>query len=299
MAQIPFKQKHTFEYGVIEEVAPMVRRLTARNPSAFTFHGTGTYIIGRGKVAVIDPGPDLNEHVDALIAGLEGEEITHLLVTHTHQDHSPACRPVQSHCGAPTYGYGPHGSGKWERGVQVEEGGDMEFQPDETVRHGDVIEGDGWSMECVFTPGHTSNHICFRLREQQALFSGDHVMGWSTSIISPPDGDMADYMNSLELLLERDDQVYWPTHGACIENPKPFVRGFIGHRRLRERQVLDCLADGVDTIAAMVPQMYKGTARHLYPAASRSVFAAIIYLVQQGKVVCDGELAVGARYALK
>ena len=213
---VPFNREYEFEYGTIQQIAPMIRRVVANNPGPFTFHGTGTYIIGQGKLAIIDPGPDLPAHVDSVLKGLDGEEISHLLVTQTHNDHSPACRPVQAATGAPSYGFGPHGSGKAEQGVQVEEGGDRNFSPDVTVRHGDVIEGEGWSFECVYTPGHTSNHLCFQLREQKALFCGDHVMGWNTTIVSPPDGDMTDYIASLDLLLERDDVIYYPTHGSPI-----------------------------------------------------------------------------------
>jgi len=174
----------------------------------------------------------------------------------------------------------------------------MEFTPDVTVRHGDIIEGDGWSVECVYTPGHTSNHICFAHREDKALLSGDHVMGWSTSIVSPPDGDMGDYMRSLELLLERDDEIYWPTHGGPITNPKQFVRAFIVHRRLREAQVRRCIEDGIDTITNMVPTMYKGLDERLFPAAARSVLATIIYMVERGDLTTDTEQGIDAKYTL-
>ena len=297
-AAIPFRRDMDFEYGVIEDVAPMIRRIIARNPGPFTFHGTGTYIVGRGRVAVIDPGPDLADHVAAMVEGLRGEEITHILVTHTHRDHSPACRPLQRAKGGTTYGYGPHGGGKIDAGFQVEEGGDMDFAPDVRVGHGEVIEGDGWSFDCVHTPGHTSNHVCFALREERVLFSGDHVMGWSTTVISPPDGDMTDYMASLGLLLQRDDARYWPTHGLSIDDPKPFVRAFIAHREQREAQVLACLAGGLDTIQAMVPEIYNDISEALLPAAARSLFATVIHLVGGGKVVCEGALSVNARYAL-
>ncbi len=295
---IPFKRDLQFEYGKVAQLTPLIRRVIANNPSNFTFHGTGTYIIGHGKVAVIDPGPDLNAHVTAILNGLKGEEVTHILVTHTHTDHSPACKPLKAATGAKTYGYGPHGIGKFERGVKVEAGGDMDFVPDVTVKGGDLIAGDGWSLECVFTPGHTSNHICFQLREEKALFSGDHVMGWSTSVIAPPDGDMEDYIASLKLLLERDDRIYWPTHGTCIDDPKPFVRAFLAHREEREAQILACLANGIDQIETMVPGMYQGIPKSLYPAAARSVFAAMIYLVKKGKVGCGEELSLSAKYRL-
>jgi len=282
-----FNRKHDFTYGELESVAPGLRRITARNPSMFTFHGTGTYVIGEGSVAVVDPGPLLPAHIDALVEGLKGESISHVLVTHTHQDHSPACRLLRQFSNAPTYGYGPHGQGKFERGVMIEEGGDMDFVPDVTIRDGDVIEGDGWTVDCVYTPGHTSNHVCFGWREQKALLSGDHVMGWSTSIVSPPDGDMGDYMRSLEKLLDRDDQVYWPTHGAPIHKPRAYVRGFIAHRRLREQQILDRVAAGQHTIAEMVPGMYASIDPVLFPAAARSVFATTILLVEEGRLSID------------
>ena len=297
---IPFNHELNFEYGKLEQVSPLIRRVIAHNPSHFTFYGTGTYIIGHGKVAVVDPGPDLSEHVTAILDGLAvaGEEVTHILVTHTHMDHSPACKPLKEATGAPTYGYGPHGVGKFEQGVKVEAGGDMEFAPDIRIKHGDIIEGQDWSVECVFTPGHTSNHMCFQLREEKALFSGDHVMGWSTSVISPPDGDMESYMDSLDLLLQRDDEIFWPTHGTCIDAPKPFVAAFIAHRKEREAQILQSLGQGLHNIEAMVPAMYKDIDDRLYPAAARSVFAAMIYLVKKNKVRCEGELALAARYQL-
>ena len=235
---ITFDHDYPFEYAIVQTPLPWLRRVVARNPGPFTFKGTGTFIIGHGNVAIIDPGPDIAEHIDALLNAVRGETVTHLLVTHTHRDHSPASAAIKGATGAPTYAYGAHGAGALERGVQVEEGGDMDFEPDFVMRHGDVIEGAGFNMECVFTPGHTSNHMCFAHCEQQALFSGDHVMGWSTTIVSPPDGDMADYMASLDLLLEREDKLYLPTHGPAISKPQPFVRAYKAHRQIREQQIL-------------------------------------------------------------
>ncbi|MEM7253842.1 MAG: MBL fold metallo-hydrolase [Pseudomonadota bacterium] len=296
--EIPFKRELDFEYGRVDQVTPTVRRVIAENPSAFTLYGTGTYIVGQGKVAIIDPGPAIGAHADAVLDAVKGEEITHILITHTHNDHSPACRLLAPHTKAKTYAYGPHGAGKRARGVQVEEGGDMEFAPDVEVDHGDVIHGDGWSMECVYTPGHTSNHLCFALREENILFSGDHVMGWSTSIVSPPDGDMGDYMRSLELLLDREDARYWPTHGPAVEAPQDFVRSFIVHRKEREEQIRACLQDGVHRIEDMVPIMYKGLMPQLMPAAARSVYAAMVYMVERGDVVCSGKLQLDDEYRL-
>ena len=296
--RIPFRRELDFTYGEVAEVAPGIRRVVARNPSPFTLYGTGTYILGRGNVAVVDPGPADAAHITALLDGLQGESITHLLVTHTHMDHSPGCRLLQEHTDAKTYAFGPHGAGKLERGVPVEEGGDMEFEPDWRVRDGDVIHGDGWSVACVYTPGHTSNHMCYQLRGADALFTGDHVMGWSTSIISPPDGDMAAYLESLQCLLERDDRVYWPTHGPCIDDPKPLVSAFIAHRREREEQIVDCVTDGVAKIEHMVPLMYTDLPEFMHPAAARSVLAAAVHLVQRGVLVCDGDPDLDCEYQM-
>ena len=284
-----FNRTLEFEYGVLETVAPSVRRVIARNPGPFTFHGTGTYVVGHGRVAVIDPGPALDEHIEALVRGLRGETITHVLVTHTHRDHSPGCALLRPLMPAPTYGYGPHGSGRVRAGDEVEgveEGADFAFRPDVEVRDGDVIECDGFSFECVHTPGHTSNHVCYRLREERALFCGDHVMGWSTTIVSPPDGHMGTYITSLERLLDADDRAYWPTHGAPIHDPKPYVRALIGHRRLRARQVETCLRDGIDTIPGMVQRLYRDLPGRMHRAAARSVLSTIVHLIEQGEVVC-------------
>lgn len=295
---IPFRYEFDYEYGAPQQVTPLIRRVIAKNPGAFTFRGTGTYIVGQGNVAVIDPGPLLPDHIEALKDALKDETVTHILITHTHMDHSPAAAPLKAFWNAPTYGYGPHGAGKQEQGVQVEEGGDMDFEPDVAIRHGDVIQGDGWTMECVFTPGHTSNHMCFALKEEKALFTGDHVMGWSTSIVSPPDGDMTDYMTSLELLLARNDEIYWPTHGPCIEDPQAHVQAFIDHRLQREAQIIDCLEKGLTRIEKMVPVMYTELDEKMYGAAARSVLAAMLRLIDTGRVSCDGPPSVSAGFHL-
>jgi glyoxylase-like metal-dependent hydrolase (beta-lactamase superfamily II) len=253
-------------------------------------------VIGHGEVAVIDPGPALTEHVEALLSALAGERITHQLITHTHTDHSPAARLVKERTGATTYGFGPHAQGRYERGAKVEAGGDLDFVPDVVLAHADVIEGDGWSIECVHTPGHCSNHLCYGLRQEKALLTGDHVMGWSTSVISPPDGDMADYMCSLSLLLEREDRVFLPTHGRAITDPKPFVRAFIEHRQQRERQILGCLERGVQLIGDMVPHIYKDTPAFMHGAAARSVLAHLLHMIERGVVKSEGDPGLHARY---
>jgi glyoxylase-like metal-dependent hydrolase (beta-lactamase superfamily II) len=293
---IPFVREIAFEYGVVAELTPLIRRVVARNPSAFTFHGTGTYIVGRGEVAVIDPGPDLPEHLGALLAAVEGETVSHIVVTHTHTDHSPLSRALKAATGAPTFGFGPHGSGHGPDGPQVEEGGDMDFVPDVAVRHSQKIEGRGWTLEAVHTPGHTSNHLCFALPQERALFSGDHVMGWSTTVVSPPDGNMRAYMASLDLLLARDDAIYWPTHGPPIREPRRYVRALAGHRRAREAQILECLRAGKTCIPEMVEVMYAAVPRHLHGAAAHTVLAHLIHMVETGRAAADGPPNAGAKF---
>jgi glyoxylase-like metal-dependent hydrolase (beta-lactamase superfamily II) len=284
---IPYRRELSFAYGRADSVAPLVRRVIARNPSAFTFHGTGTYIVGRGRVAVIDPGPDMPEHVNALRAALAGETVTHILITHTHRDHSPAAAEFKALTGAPTLGFGPHPTRPG--GEEVEEGGDRLFVPDRRMNEGDVVAGPGWTIEAIHTPGHISNHLCFRLREAKALFSGDHVMGWSTTVVSPPDGNMAHYVASLNKLLARDDQVYYPTHGPPVPEPHGLVRAYIEHRREREEQILAGLRAGLTTIPALVARIYADVPRHLHGAAGRSVLAHLIDLEARGRVAAEGD----------
>jgi glyoxylase-like metal-dependent hydrolase (beta-lactamase superfamily II) len=296
MVEIPFRRELTFEYGRLETLSPLIRRVVARNPGPYTLHGTGTYVVGHGRVAVIDPGPALPEHIGALLRALGGETIEHILVTHTHVDHSPASGAIKQATGAPTHGFGPHAAGP---GPAVEEGGDRGFVPDRVLRDGDTVAGPGWHLTAVHTPGHTSNHLCFALEEERVLFSGDHVMGWSTSVIAPPDGNMRDYLRSLGKLLEREDSVYWPTHGPAIADPKPFVRAFIEHRREREAAILDRLVQGDREISQMVRAIYTGLPQVLHAAASRSVLAHLIELVAEGRVEAEGPPTLDARYRLK
>jgi glyoxylase-like metal-dependent hydrolase (beta-lactamase superfamily II) len=288
--EIPYRRDLAFEYGRLEPVAPGLRRIVARNPGPFTFKGTGTYVVGDGDVAVIDPGPDLPEHVAALLASLEGERITHILVTHTHRDHSPAAKAVKEATGAPTYGFGPHAGGK--RGeAGAEEGGDWDFVPDILVRDGDAIEGGAWRFEAVHTPGHTSNHLCFALPDSGILFSGDHVMGWSSTIVNPPKGNMRDYCASLRLLLARKDERYLPGHGPAIEEPMSYVRALLFHRELREGAILGALRNGKNTTPIeLMQRLYSQLDPTLRRAAERNVIAHLIKLASEGKVVQDGEV---------
>ncbi len=301
---IPFRREMEFNYGEVDQVTPLLRRVIANNPSAFTFSGTGTYIIGRGNVAVVDPGPMDDAHFEALVTALDGETVSHILITHTHHDHSPLAARLKALTGAKTYAYGPHGSGpaggaRASGDVRLDAGGDTDFHPDVTVDHGDVIEGRGWEAECVFTPGHTSNHMSFALARENTLLSGDHVMGWSTSVIAPPDGNMATYMASLQLLLDREEDIYWPTHGPAVEKPNRFVRAFITHRKMREAAIVQQLKNGLTTIPDIVRQIYSEVAPTLHPAAGMSVLAHMEHLVEQEKVETDGAPAINGSYRLR
>ena len=268
-------------YGVAEQVSPLIRRVVARNPGPFTFLGTGTYIVGRGWVAVIDPGPDLSDHVAALLAALAGEKVTHILITHTHIDHSPAAAALKAATGAPSLGFGPHGA----VGETGEAGADLAFRPDIRLADGDGVSGEGWSLTALHTPGHASNHLCFALAEEQALFSGDQVMGWSTTVVGPPDGDMAAYMASLDRLLARGDKIYWPTHGGPIRDPRAHVAELIAHRRARRATILEALSAGPSRPADIVVKVYRGLDPRLVEAAAESVRAHLIELAAAGLAV--------------
>lgn len=273
---------------MIEQPHPLVRRLLAPNPSAFTFTGTWTHVVGADAVAVIDPGPDVPAHVDALLAALAGERVAAIVCTHTHRDHSPASRALKAATGAPIIGCAPLTPA--DDGAAADESFDLDYAPDRVLVDGEALDGEGWTLAAVATPGHASNHLCFALPEAGILFSGDHVMGWSTSIVSPPDGDMGAYVASLEKLRERDEATYYPAHGPAIDNPQRLLRGLIGHRRQREGQILRLLATGEQLIPALVADMYQGVDPRLHPAAARSVLAHLIDLKQRGLAV-EGERA--------
>ena len=282
---IPFDRDFTAPTGVPGKLTPLVTRLLADNPGIFTFRGTGVYIVGGGQnVAVIDPGPDTPMHLAALKNALTGKRVSHILITHTHADHSPAARAVKEWTGARTYAFGPHPARDTEDGPKVEEGGDRGFVPDIRLADRALIEGDGFTLQALHTPGHMSNHLCFALIEENALFSGDHVMGWSTTVVAPPDGDMTDYMHSLDRLIARDDRIIYPTHGGPIRDPKKFLLAYRSHRLEREAAILGCVRAGVTAIPAIVEKLYAGVDRRLYPAAGRSVEAHLIKLRRERKI---------------
>jgi glyoxylase-like metal-dependent hydrolase (beta-lactamase superfamily II) len=273
--------------GLSQQCEPLVRRVLAPNPSAFSYTGTQSYIVGAGaRVAVIDPGPAEQAHVAALIAAIGDAEIAAIMCTHTHHDHSPAAAPLAMATGAPVIGCAPFSLK--DDGPRSDAGFDATYQPDKVLADGEALAGPDWTLRAIWTPGHTSNHLCYALEESAALFSGDHVMGWSTTVVSPPDGDMTDYMNSLQLLQTREDRVYYPAHGEAVTKPRQLVRGMIGHRRQRENQILKLLGEGIGVIEQMVPQMYKGVDQELWPAAGRSVMAHLIDLERRGCVGREG-----------
>ena len=303
-----FRQLDDVVYGRVEQVSPMIRRVVAENPSKFTYRGTGTYIVGHGEVAVVDPGPLLDSHRDALAAALAGERVTAIAVTHCHSDHSPMAAWLREESAAPTYDFGPHSrpepgddelAEEIADGVKVEETTDFAFAPDVAVADGGTIAtGPGWTLRGVHTPGHTSNHLCVAFDEEGVLFPGDHVMGWSTTVVSPPDGDMAAYIDSLRKVAGRDDRTYWPTHGPSIDAPQRYVAQLVEHRLERERQVLDAVRAGLSEIPAIVALLYADVAEKLHKPAGRSVLAHLVKLVHEGdiRVADDATPRLSSRY---
>jgi glyoxylase-like metal-dependent hydrolase (beta-lactamase superfamily II) len=294
---IPYVRDIEFEYGKVDQVTPLVRRVIANNPGPFTFKGTGTYIIGKGEgLAVIDPGPDLPDHLQAILGATAGERISHILITHHHSDHSPLARPLAEAAGAVIYGCAVKAP-IVEDAVKLEAGYDR-FEPQVSVCGGATITGHGWTMEAIPTPGHTSNHICYALAEENICFSGDHIMGWSTTVVTPPDGDMGAYLASLDAIKARNFKTLWPTHGPPITEPGPFIDAYREHRMEREQQILAQLGAGETKIREMVPKMYVGVDSRLYPAASHSVFAHMLQLVRTGRVATSGAAALDSEYKL-
>ncbi|MFO1114791.1 MAG: MBL fold metallo-hydrolase [Beijerinckiaceae bacterium] len=279
----------------VQQVSPLVRRLVENNPGPFTFTGTCTYIVGRGDVAVIDPGRENEGHIEAILAALDGERIAQIVVTHTHKDHSPGARQLAERTGAPVVGCAPFvAKGGPESGLDSAH--DLLYAPQRVLADGDAVEGDGWSLVAVETPGHASNHLCFALPQERALFSGDHVMAWSTSIVAPPDGSMTDYMASLDKLRTRDDTHYWPGHGGPVMEPARYVRALGHHRRQREAAIMRRLEAGDETIHAMVARIYENLDPRLVNAAALSVLAHMEDLVTRGVAVAEGPITVEGRY---
>lgn len=286
-------------YGEAVPVAPNVARLTVPNPSAFTFHGTNSYIVGTDTLAVIDPGPINDEHLRALRTAIRGRPVSHIFVSHTHVDHSPLAAVLAAETGAKVLAEGPHRPARPLRIGEInplDASSDDDFVPDIAMKDGDLVEGDGWALRAVFTPGHTANHLAFALEGTEILFSADHVMAWSTSIVAPPDGAMADYMASLDKLLVREDRLYLPGHGGPVTQPTAFVRGLKVHRKMRERAIIERLKNGDRTIAEMVTAIYRDVDPKLYGAAGLSVLAQLEDLVSRGVVATENEPSIDAVY---
>lgn len=269
--------------GRVDQVSPLVSRVLCNNPSPFTFTGTSTFIVGQTELAVIDPGPDDDTHLAALMAAVRGKTVSHILVTHSHADHSPLAARLKQATGAVTVGYGAivAGAGSTQR---ADASIDLGFKPERSIGHGETLEGPDWTLEAVFTPGHMSNHLCFALREERALFTGDHVMAWATSVIAPPDGNMAQYVASLRLLLQRDDSFYLPAHGPARLDPKPWVRALLTHRLMREAAILNRIRQGDRTIPGIVAAIYDGLDPTLHGAAALSTLAHLEHLIADGRV---------------
>jgi glyoxylase-like metal-dependent hydrolase (beta-lactamase superfamily II) len=284
-----------------ERVSPLLRRVVAPNPGPFTYKGTCSYVVGAGAVAIVDPGPNDPRHIDALLKTTSGERLACILVTHTHRDHSPAARALKEATGAPIMGCAPYArrADITVSGPGLDASHDKAHAPDVVMKEGDRVHLGGATIEALETPGHTQNHLCFALIEEKALFTGDHVMGWSTTVVAPPDGSMSDYMASIERLRRRDDMIYWPGHGDPIRDPSRYLRALAHHRRAREAAIMQRLEAGDDTIAAMVARIYESVDKRLHGAAALNVLAHLEDLVARGLVASDGPLNLTGRYSLK
>lgn len=298
---IPFDKRFDLAPETVEEVVPGVRRVLANNPSPFTFKGTVSYIVGRGRVAIVDPGPLDEAHIVALLDAVRGETVTHIFVTHTHRDHSPAVPRIKAATGAVVLAEGPHRPARplhVGEAPRLDASNDTDFRPDRALHDGEVIAGPGWTIEAVATPGHTANHMAFAFKEADLLFSGDHVMAWSTPVVAPPDGAMSDYMASLQKLARRSEPVYLPGHGGAVRDAPRFVAHYIRHRQAREASILHRLAKGEADIPTLVRAIYIGLDPRLVKAAGLSVLAHLEDLVTRGLVVTEGEPSIAGRYRL-
>jgi glyoxylase-like metal-dependent hydrolase (beta-lactamase superfamily II) len=290
---LPFKTTMSFAYGVPREVAPGVVRIVANNPNHFTFKGTNTYLVGTRSLALIDPGPDDPAHLEAILNAVGNRPISHVVITHTHRDHTDGLPALLAARPAKTAGFGRRVANRGSKrtspsgGEYVEE----DFIPDVPLTDGQRLDGDGWALTAVHTPGHAPDHLCFRLEGTKILFSGDHVMGWNTSVVAPPEGSMGAYIRSLQLLTDRDDQVYFPGHGGQVEDPQRLVKAYLLHRRMREQAILDCIRSGNNTVRGIVPAIYRGLDPKLLNAASLSVLAHVEHLIERGLVSCDSPLS--------
>lgn len=293
---IPFIRQFSFTHGQPDRLSALVTRVICNNPGPFTFTGSGTYLVGKDTLAVIDPGPADDAHLAAIMAAAQGRPVTHILVTHTHRDHCGGAAALKAETGAPLHAWGAHPSPPDKAPPALDEGGDFAFVPDVTLGDGDSVSGHGWTLQALHTPGHISNHLCFALPEEKSLFTGDHVMSWATTVVAPPDGNMVDYMASLDRLLARDDRVYYPTHGAALTEPGDFVRAVKMHREERDRQILAAVKAGHHGLMEIVEHVYAGVDRSLHVAAALNVRAHLDRHVQGGAVSVSGTGPLDLRY---
>ena len=282
-----------FAYGEPRELAPGVVRIVANNPNHFTFKGTNTYLVGTRTLALIDPGPEDPAHLAAILAAVGPRRISHIVITHTHRDHTDGLPALLAATGAKTAGFGRRAVNRGTKRTSPSGGEfvDQDFLPDIPLKDGERLAGDGWALGALHTPGHAPDHLCFELEGTGLLFSGDHVMGWNTSVVAPPEGNMGDYLRSLELMGERSDQVYFPGHGGQVEEPQRLVKAFLLHRRMREQAIMDCIQAGTNTVKAIVPAIYRDLDPRLLNAASLSVLAHVEHLISRGLVRCDPPLS--------
>lgn len=294
---IPFIKNLEFKYGEVSQLSPLIARVVCNNPSPFTFFGTGTYLIGQNNLVIIDPGPNDDEHLADLIKAIDGRVVSHILITHPHADHSPLATKLSGATGAKIWGK-PENKGHKPISHETEEGDDFGFIPDFEINDGQIIQANGFEIECIATPGHTSGHYCFGLPSENALFSGDHIMGWSTSVILPPDGNMNQYISSLEKIKTRNYEIIYPTHGAPIPKPRDFIDAYINHRLEREKQIIDCIKNGISQINDMVPLLYANVDKRLWPAAARSIHAHLIRLVENEIASSNNKNKIESNYKI-
>ncbi|WP_206711222.1 MBL fold metallo-hydrolase [Aquisalinus flavus] len=293
---IPYVKEFDFVHGRPDRLSPLVTRVICNNPGPFTFTGSGTYLVGTDRLAIIDPGPNDENHLAALLAAADGREISHILITHTHRDHCGGAVALKRATGAAVLAWGAHPTQPDEAPPALDEGGDFSFAPDRMLADGELVDGDGWQLRAIHTPGHISNHLCFELPAEQALFTGDHIMGWATTVVAPPDGNMEDYMASLDLLLGRKHSVYYPTHGAPIPAPAEFVRAVKDHRLARDRQILASVRAGHEGLMDIVADVYADVDKRLHVAAALNVRAHLDRHVREGTVSVSGETMMALRY---
>ena len=290
--ELPFKKTMNFAYGVPRELAPGVVRIVANNPNHFTFKGTNTYLVGTDTLALIDPGPEDPAHLEAILRTVAARRISHVVITHTHRDHTDGMPALLAATGAKTAGFGHRALNRGSARTSPSGGEFVErdFVPDVPLADGQRLAGDGWAFTALHTPGHAPDHLCFALEGTSILFSGDHVMGWNTSVVAPPEGNMGAYIRSLQRLTERSDGVYFPGHGGQVDDPQRLVKAFLVHRRMREQAILECIRQGNVTARAIVPIVYKGLDPKLLNAATLSALAHVEHLIERGLVYCDSPL---------